>query len=162
MDYQETGYYVDFSAFPLVLEKVVAPVRQPHVAEMAWIYDRAFERQQPFVTISDARGATDADARYRRAAGEYTGKIAELSRRYTVASILVVDSVIARSVITAIFWWQAPVTRVEVVGTIAEAADLAEKLWAGRGFELTTEMRSGLARLRSHTVAYEKVRLAHS
>lgn len=152
------GYYVDFSSFPLVLERAVSPIRgDEHLRQVMSIYDAAHARDVPFVAVSDLRAMTSADSRFRKGVAEYYGRNETRSRKNVVAMILVIDSVITRGLVTAVFWWRKPTTRIEVVKTPEQAAEMVERIWAERGIEPTHAMRLGLSRLRSDSVCYQPV-----
>ena len=156
--YDAPGYYYDFGGFPIVCDKATTPLRADHVEELAWIMDTALGRRERVITISDARGGADATADYRRAVGEYLERIEPLSARYTIASILVLDSALGRAVVTGITWWRRPAVPLLIVKDMKEAAQLARARWEQDGQMLTPEINRYLERVAKDEIRYEKVR----
>jgi hypothetical protein len=67
------------------------------------------DHQEPFAWVVDASALVHATARQRQLMSEFEKRTAEHDRRFCLGTALVVDSPIARGIITAVYWLTPPV-----------------------------------------------------
>lgn len=123
--------------FPLVV--VTFPPRLDVAAADAFIEGQraVLARRALHVNLYDASAVTSMpDAAMRRRLVEFTHESELASKRYNVASVLVVQSTVVRAGITAIHWLAPPPTPISMVPTFAEALRACARLLDERGLAL--------------------------
>jgi hypothetical protein len=110
--------------WPIVVFTLSGTVTIDDVAVLARLSDDALGREAKHVNIFDCRGVVERpSALVRQKLAEYTAASGNRSARFALGSVVVVESPILRSVMTAIHWVAKPTIPIQTVGTFREAVE---------------------------------------
>src|SRR5262245_44726284 len=98
----------DASAWPLLRMRWPRKVEADDVKVFIAEYDTYVKRREPFALVVDARDADMPSAMVRKALADYQRDHIELLTRYVRADATIVNSAIAKMVITAVNWFAPP------------------------------------------------------
>lgn len=115
-------YYVtDRSTWPVVTIKFMDPATDDEFDAYLDTLDALYEQEEPFALIFDARDAAYLPAKYRRRQAEWMEANHERIEHYLAGTAYVVDSLVTRGVLRAIFAMQSQPAPYTIVGTLEEA-----------------------------------------
>jgi len=116
---------LDDSAWPLVVGICPASMSDASVAPLSAFFERVHARKERFCTIIDSRPLeTMPSAKWRQDVTAWASDpiIEAQTKRYNVATAVVISSAIARGVFVALGWLRKPASPVNAFGSIGEAA----------------------------------------
>lgn len=113
---------VDDSGWPLVRVRFPQTITDEAWSEYLGVLERFPDRREPYVTLTDGRGAPSPNASQRKLAAELIAREAERTKRWSVANAVVIDSALLRGVITAIEWAAPSPVPMKSFASLEEAA----------------------------------------
>jgi hypothetical protein len=110
--------------WPVVLFKLSGSVSIEDVGTLARVSDEALRREGKHVNIFDCRGVSERpSALVRQKLAEYTAASGARSARFALGTVVIVESPILRSVMTAIHWVAKPTIPIQTVASFQEAIE---------------------------------------
>ncbi len=124
---------VDTSLFPIVRVTPLGTLTDEDYENMFRQVEALWRRGERFMTITDTRKSGTATARQRTLIGEWMKKNAALTERWSMGSIIIVESTIVRGALTAIEWVAQPRVKSDYVGNWEQAVEKARGILARNG-----------------------------
>ncbi len=95
---------VDTSLWPVVICTPRGDLDETHYQKMFDDFDRLWRKGEKFFTITDTRFNDTATAKQRQLIGEWVKKSGPNIKRFSLGSVLIVESALVRGALTAISW----------------------------------------------------------
>lgn len=132
---------VEARAWPFVITVLPATLSEDFTTRYFAKQAEFLQRAQPWVHLVDIRPLCRIpDARIRALIGEHTKRLEHLSARYNRGTALVLESPLARGVLTAIHWISPPTYRFASVATPAEGVEYLRTELRESGIPIPSEM----------------------
>jgi hypothetical protein len=130
---------------PFVCLKPAGFCSAEQVAKSKQIYRRLFATKARHISLTDAR-KSDHSARQRKIWADWTNESMAESVRWTIASIVVLDSSFLRGALTALNWLAPPRVPQHVVGSVQEAIEVGRTLVRAEGLSPPADTWPALSR----------------
>jgi hypothetical protein len=127
------GIEVDDTMWPLVVIRYNGPRTDADWHAMFAAYDRIHARRERFATINDTTNAPLPSAVERAMIGEHAKGHDDATRRYLVATCMVIENAIMRGALTAIHWVYKPHYNLFICATLREAYVVAARQLQAEG-----------------------------
>jgi hypothetical protein len=127
---------VDDTMWPLVVIRYNGPRTEADWHAMFAAYDRMHTRRERFATINDTTSSPLPSAVERSMIGEHAKRHEDATRRYLVATCMVIENAIMRGALTAIHWVYRPAYKLFICATLHEAYVVAARELREEGIAL--------------------------
>src|SRR5262245_41701983 len=107
--------------WPLVIIRYNGPRTEADWRAMFAAYERIHARRERFLTINDTTNSSLPPAVERSLVGKHAKEHEEATRRYLVATCMVIESAVMRGALTAIHWVYQPRYKLFICATLQEA-----------------------------------------
>jgi hypothetical protein len=114
----------DDSTWPIIVGTCPARLSDASVAPLSAFFEKVHARKEPFCTIIDSRILrTMPSAKWRKdiTAWATDPRVEADTRRYNVATAIVLESALARGVFVALGWLRKPASPTDAVSSMVEA-----------------------------------------
>jgi hypothetical protein len=120
--------YVDTSRFPLVWVEVPKEITDSEIGEVLSDLRRLLDGSLPYALVFDLSGSGAINASQRKALGDHMDENREAITKRVKGLGIVANSVVARGIVTAVFWVSPPPVAHKVFASCAEAVAWAKAL----------------------------------
>jgi hypothetical protein len=129
---------IDSSAWPLVVMRIPARFDVPAIDDFTRAYDEVLGRREKFALITDTTAMTSfPNALERQRIVEHWRARTFSERAYNQGTAIVMTSVAARAVFTALMWVRPAIVPQTIVGTFVSAVEWCCGRFAGAGIALS-------------------------
>lgn len=134
---------VDISLWPIVRCAPRGVVPDEAYAGMFLTFEKLWDKGERFLTVTDTRMNESVSARQRQLIGAWVNERGDLIKKFSLGSIIIVDSAMIRGALTAIGWVAQPDLHSSYVSDWSEASSLASQ-WLETSGHMTEHLRQRL------------------